>query len=364
MALLTGETKYKVLYNTFLTNAKNYSEFINTGFIDLYTKKGHGVLEESFRYVSYEWGNIMDTNPNLVGFPKESLKRIDEKYLELTNSITAQTTGIQQELPFGTNTEDREYVKKVLLKYVKSSWVDLRGLFLEFLIELRDRQLQLTNSIDKLNLISSSVGGYLTGSSNNGLVSFNLTTGTSTTNLISEVSATSKTLEIFCSNAYGSVTPEYTNKLPYPNEYLFFIDKLMSEDIIRYMDSHTRYEYAEKLTSLRSNQLIKDLTKSRTKYSDGIKKEIVETYKTNLLKFGITLLNYDTKKYRNYFEKTELPSKLKQLKGTPKAVDSFEVNFTQTNSELSLVRRFYDSTIMGTNNSSYNLKITKNISIT
>ena len=45
----------------------------------------------------------------------------------------------------------------------------------------------------------------------------------------------------------------------------------MSEDIIRYMDSHTRYEYAEKLTSLRSNQLIKDLTKSRTKYSDGIK---------------------------------------------------------------------------------------------
>tara|TARA_R110000796_G_scaffold85660_3_gene185766 strand:+ start:632 stop:1726 length:1095 start_codon:yes stop_codon:yes gene_type:complete len=364
MALLTGETKYKVLYNTFLTNAKNYSEFISTGFIDLYTQKGHGVLEESFRYVAYEWGNIMDTSPNLVGFPQDSLERLDVKYLQLRDSITAQTTGIQQELPFGSNSDDREYVKNVLLKHVKSSWVDLRGLFLEFLIELRERQLQLTNSIDKLNMVSSSVGGYLTGSSNNGLVSFNLTTGTSTTNLISQVSATSKTLEVFCSNAYGSLTPEYTYTLPHPNEYLFFIDKLMSNEIIRYMDSYTRYGYAEKLISFRSNKLIKDLTKTRTKYSAGIKKEIVEPYTTNLLKFAITLLNYDTKKYKNYFEKTELPSKLKLMKGTPKAVDSFEVNFTQSNSELSLVRGFYDSTVMGTNNSSYNLKITKNISIT
>ena len=349
---LTGETKYKILYNTFLTNTKNYSEFINTGFIDLYTQKGHGILEESFRYVSYEWGNIMNTNPNLVGFPNDSLQRLDDKYVELKNSITAQTTGIQQELPFGTNTDDREYVKKVLLKHVKSSWVDLRGLFLEFLIELRDRQVQLTNSIDKLNLISSGVGGYLTGSSNNGLVSF------------LQVSATSKILEVFCSNAYGSLTPEYTNKLSYSNEYLFFIDRLMDEQIIRYMDSHMHYGDAEKLVSFRSNKLIKDLTKARTKYGEGIKKEIVDSYKTNLLKFAITLLNYDTKKYKNYFDKTKLPSKLKQVKSIPKAVDSFEVNFTQSNSDLSLVRGFFDSTTMGTNNSSYNLKIIKNISIT
>ena len=45
---LTGETKYKILYNTFLTNAKDYSEFTNTGFIDLYNQKGHGVLRGSF----------------------------------------------------------------------------------------------------------------------------------------------------------------------------------------------------------------------------------------------------------------------------------------------------------------------------
>ena len=92
---LTGETKYKILYNTFLTNTKNYSEFINTGFIDLYTQKGHGILEESFRHISYEWGNIMNTNPNLVGFPNDSLQRLDNKYIELKNSITAQTTDIQ-----------------------------------------------------------------------------------------------------------------------------------------------------------------------------------------------------------------------------------------------------------------------------
>ena len=43
MALLTGETKYKVLYNTFLTNAKNYSEFINT---KLPTRKNYPKIEK------------------------------------------------------------------------------------------------------------------------------------------------------------------------------------------------------------------------------------------------------------------------------------------------------------------------------
>jgi hypothetical protein len=361
---LTGESKYKILYNTFLTNAKDYSEFTNTGFIDLYNQKGHGVLEEVFREIKYEWGNIMDTGMDLLGFPYNGLKRIDNKYVELYNSITAQTTGIQKELPFGADTLDKEYVKKVLLKHAKKSWLDLRSLTLQFLIELRDNQLKLSNSVDKLNLISSSMGGYLTGTSNNGLVSLNLTTGTSTTNLISEVSATSKTLEIFCANMYGSVSPEYTDNLTYPNEYLFFIDKLMSSEIVRYMDSYDRYEYAQTLISYRSNELIKDLTKAKRKYSDGIKKDIVEPYTLNLLKLAITFLNYDTKKYKKYFDKTEIVDKLKQMKGIPKAIDNFEVNFTQSNSELSLVRRFYDSTVMGTNNSSYNLKIIKNISIT
>jgi len=152
--------------------------------------------------------------------------------------------------------------------------------------------------------------------------------------------------------------------LTYPNEYLFFINKLMTNEIVRYMDSHKRYGYAQNLVDYRDDELIKDLTKPRRKYSDGIKKDIVSPYRNNLLKFAITFLNYDTKKYKKYFDKTENVDKLKQMKGIPKALDNFEVNFTQSNSELSLVRRFFDSTAMGTNNSSYNLKITKNISIT
>tara|TARA_R100001377_G_scaffold85062_1_gene70152 strand:- start:1260 stop:2351 length:1092 start_codon:yes stop_codon:yes gene_type:complete len=362
--ILTGESKYKTLYNNFLTSSKNYSEFINTSFIDLYNQQGHGVLEETFRYVSYEWGNIMNRSINLVGFPQDSLKRLDEKHIELINSITAQTTGIQQELPFGSSDLDREYVKKVLLRHSKSSWKELRELLVDFLIELRDRQLNLSNNIDKLNLVFANVGGYLTGSSNNGLVSFSLTTGTSTTNILSNVSATTNTIEGLFSNIVGSITPEYDTKLTHPNEYLFFVDKLMSNEIIRYMDSHHRYSYAENLIFYRNDELIKDLTKIKRKYTDGVKKEISEEFRKNLLKFSITLLNYDTKKYKKYFDKTEIPNELEKVKSIPKTTDNFEVNFTQSNSELSLVRRFFDSTVMGTNNSSYNLKITKNISIT
>ena len=361
---LTGETKYKILYNTFLKSSKDYSNFINTGFIDLYNQKGHGILEETFRYVSYEWGNIMNRSINLVGFPEKSLERLDEKYKELTNSITAQTTSIQQELPFGTGELDKEYVKKVLLKHSKKSWGELRSALVEFLIELRERQLNLSNNIDKLNLVFANVGGYITGSSHNGMVSFNLTTGTSTTNLLKEVSGTTNTLGVFCSNSFGSLSPEYKNQLTYPNEYLFFINKLMTNEIVRYMDSHDRYGYAQKLVDYRDDELIKDLTKPKKKYSDGIKKEIIKPYRNNLLKLAITFLNYDTKKYKKYFDKTEIPNYLQQVQSIPKAIDNFEVTFTQNNTELSLVRRFFDSTVMGTNNSSYNLKITKNITIT
>ena len=68
--------------------------------------------------------------------------------------------------------------------------------------------------------------------------------------------------------------------------------------------------------------------------------------------------------HKKYFDKTEIPNYLQQVQSIPKAIDNFEVTFTQNNTELSLVRRFFDSTVMGTNNSSYNLKITKNITIT
>ena len=45
---LTGETKYKILYNTFLKSSKDYSNFINTGFIDLYNQKGAWCFRGNF----------------------------------------------------------------------------------------------------------------------------------------------------------------------------------------------------------------------------------------------------------------------------------------------------------------------------
>ena len=190
---LTGTVKYKVLYNTFLKNVKDYSTFTNTSFVDLYRQKGHGVLEEVFEDVSYEWGNIMDTSMDIIGYPKNGLKRLDTRYVELVNSITAETTNLQIQLPTTSNVYDREYIKEVLLKHAKDSWVDIRRLVTKFLIELRDSQILMTQSVDRLNLTAGLMGGYLTGSTADGLVNYNLTSGTSVQTLRNEVSGTSKT---------------------------------------------------------------------------------------------------------------------------------------------------------------------------
>ena len=155
---LTGESKYKILYNSFLTNTKNYSEFINVSCIDIYNQYGNGVLEEVFKQVSYEWGNIMDVGMNIVGVPNDGIKRFDEKYLILKNSITAETTNLQKQLPQKASPLDKEYVKKVLLKYAKKIMDTKRRFILQILIELRERQISLTQSVDKLNLASNLVG--------------------------------------------------------------------------------------------------------------------------------------------------------------------------------------------------------------
>ena len=281
---LTGESKYKILYNSFLTNTKNYSEFINVSCTDIYNQSGNGVVEEVFKQVSYEWGNIMDVGMNIVGIPNDGIKRFDEKYLILKNSITAETTNLQKQLPPEATTLDKEYVKKVLLKHAKKSWENKRRFLLQILIELRDRQISLTQSIDKLNLTSNLMGGFLTGTSANGLINFDITSGTSISNLKSDVANIANKLEIFCSNIKSATSLKYINKLPHPNEYLFFTDKLMDTEIIRYVDSHKDYVDAEKLVLYRDNELINELTKKRTKYKGGISKDIMNSYRIKILK--------------------------------------------------------------------------------
>ena len=358
---LTGTVKYKVLYNTFLKNVKDYSTFTNTSFVDLYRQKGHGVLEEVFEDVSYEWGNIMDTSMDIIGYPKNGLKRLDTRYVELVNSITAETTNLQIQLPTTSNVYDREYIKEVLLKHAKDSWVDIRRLVTKFLIELRDSQILMTQSVDRLNLTAGLMGGYLTGSTADGLVNYNLTSGTSVQTLRNEVSGTSKTFEKFCSNMFGSVKNNYENDIIYDNEYLFFVNELADVNITNYMTSHTRYGYAENLIRYRNNKLINDLTKARTKYKKGINKELIEEYKVNILKFAITLLDYDTKQYEIYFDENKIPQKLKILNSVQPTTDNLD--FTETYSELSLVREFFKTSIVGNNNKSYNSKVINNITI-
>ena len=207
------------------------------------------------------------------------------------------------------------------------------------------------------------MGGYLTGSTADGLVNYNLTSGTSIQTLRDEVSGTSKNFEKFCSTMFGSVKNNYESNITYNNEYLFFVSELADDKITNYMTSHTRYEYAENLIRYRNNNLIKELTKAKTKYKKGINKEIVEEYRTNILKFAITILDYDTKQYEIYFNENKIPQKLKILNGINPTIENLEVDFTETYTELSLVREFFKTSVVGNNNKSYNSKVINNITI-
>ena len=77
---VSGFTKYNTLYNTFLGESKDYCNYVLQGTTDLYLNHCQGAVEECFREVKYDWGNIANTNPYLFGIPHNALERIDNLY--------------------------------------------------------------------------------------------------------------------------------------------------------------------------------------------------------------------------------------------------------------------------------------------
>lgn len=375
---VSGATNYNVLYNTFLGESKDYCTFVLRGIQQLYLNQCQGAVEECFREVKYDFGNIVNINPSLIGVPHNSLNRLDTLYNNLKLKIKNNTSRIQELIPLGATSDDKLYVQKTLLKYLDISRLEIRRELVEIQRRLRENQLALTKPIDRINMVSKYRDGYLSGSVGSYTVALELLpTKTPTgivlsdgvTGLTSNLSGHSNNIEKFISNVRGGILPNYDKTLSYSDEYLFFFKHLTTYELIPKVSPRGLKFDAKNLLKYKNHNLFNDLmsTPIPNKMGVGLSKEwatINWKFESNLIEFLTPMLNYDVKKYDHYFNQQNIAQKtLKIIKGAQPAKEKFAINFTGDTTQVPLVVNFFKRSVLGTANDSYNNKVERNITI-
>ena len=356
---LSGSTTYNGLYNTFLGETKDYCDYSLKGIQELYLQESQGLLEDLFIEKRYEFGNIANVGTNLMGIPKNGLKRIDELYEQLKTKIQNENSHLQSLIPQGASIKDKLYVKKVLLHQLEESWLELRRRVIKTITRFKENQLTLTKLVDRINLVSEYQDGLLSGSAGSIIVSLNLSAGTEPTGLsindgisalTNAVSAHTLNVEKCLSNIKEGFVYNYNRPLPltksygYFDEYVFFFKKLLNKDSLKYLDSPTNLPQGRSLTRYKNDSLLTMLVDPKSPYHNGVKptsewKYITNQYLLNIQVFVKDMLNYDVKHYSHYFNRDGgAQTFLRLVKGTQPTDQIFRILFTESTTQLPLVK--------------------------
>lgn len=374
---VSGITNYNRLFNTFLGESQDYCDFVLKGTKQIYLNECQGVVEECFREVKYDFGNIANTSPSLFGIPHNSINRIDTIYNNLKIKINNETTRIQELIPFGASVNDKLYIKKTLLKYLDLSRLEIRRELVEVQRRLKENQLALTKQVDRINIVSEYRDGYLSGSVGSYTVALELLplktiNGTvlsdGVTGLTKSVSGHSNNIEKFISNFKGGILPNYDNTITYFDEYLFFFKYLLTYENVPTI-SKTLRPQAKQLLKFKDHKLLDDLMVTPVPNKMGVKlsndwKKINNIFENNIIVYLIPMLRYDAKKYNHYFKsENKAQQMLKIIDGTKSVDEMFAINFTGDTTQVPLVSNFFKRSVLGTANDSYNNKVERNITI-
>ena len=148
-----------------------------------------------------------------------------------------------------------------------------------------------------------------------------------------------------------------------------FFKTLVNYDSLKYLDSIAYVPDGKKLLRYKNDKLLNMLINPTYPYHNGVKptaewRYVTPEYLLNIQRFVKDMLNYDVKKYTHYFNNLGVAQTyLKLVKGTQPTDQIFSILFTESTTELSLVKEFFKKSVMGTGNDSYNQKVDKNIFI-
>jgi len=286
--------KYRNLLNSFVDSGRAYSLGVKNELTEIYLRQSMGLLEEFMYERNFVNGTIGSVSGKLVGVPHKIFDEIMDQYITLKSSINGETTQIQTTfLGLTPHNKEREYIKKVLLNVLEEELTNMTGIVMSSLNQLRILQNKLSNSVDKLNLVTlNSLDGDYQAKEGGIVKAYTLTGTTELTKLTNDYNSSATVLNNYISN---NVDTAFTKGYPANEEYLFFLNRLCTNNITKFKFNNNNYvNETNELVSFRNGDLFKQLINKDVKMVKGIRPGIQREFKGLLETLITPWIEYDT----------------------------------------------------------------------
>ena len=287
-----AKIKYKNLLNSFVDGSKSYSLDIRNRIELLFLQYNLGLVEEFMYDRRFDSGTLGTSSSTLVGIPNDIFGRIMTDYGQLKNNILSETTLIQTKL----NTtlpldEEKLYVKNILLDSLEDQLTHITNKVTSMVNSFRSQQKTLTDIADKLNFITNnSYDGRFTTPRGGTVKTYQLTATTDVTTLRTEYNNSIGFLNTYITK---NITPTFNRVYTGGSEYLFFSNKICTNDAITFNFNGNYKNQLNKILKYRDSDMYDKLLKIDPEGINGIRYQIYLEFKTLLDDIVMSWIRYD-----------------------------------------------------------------------
>ena len=239
----------------------------------------------------------------LVGIPQFIIDDIVVKYTTLKSSINSETTTIQTQFnTLNTNNKERQYIKLTLLNILEEQLTNITNIIMSTTNSFRQQQVNLVNTVDKLNLVTvSSYDGEFLTSTGGQVKAYQLTGLTELTSLTTDYNDTALVLDNYISK---DVAPTFSKNYPGGEEYLFFINRLCTNKTMAFNFIGGYKTQLVDILKYRNGVLYDKLLKIDENCVNGIRYQTERRFKGLLQTIITTWLTYDLSLTKSRFDNT------------------------------------------------------------
>jgi|TARA_R100001463_G_scaffold12745_10_gene34352 gas vesicle protein len=289
---MPAELNYKNLLNLFVDRTKSYSLDTKTRIEDLYYQNSMGLVEEFMVSRNFSFGTLGSGNRHLVGIPKDIIDRLNTYYITLKSNISAETTTIQSKLnECNPIKEEREYIKNLLDSTLEDQLGKTMSSVMNIVNSCREQQKSLTDTIDKLNLITvDSYDGQYINPGGGRVVALQLTAVTALNNLTTSYNTSGGYLDAFVTNYINN---NFSKGYVGGNEYIFFSNRMCTNKSKTFTFTQNYTRELEILTTNRKSDLYDNLFKRDSEGIKGLKYSTILMFQPRIDTMLKGWLNYD-----------------------------------------------------------------------
>ena len=289
---MPAELNYKNLLNLFVDRTKSYSLDTKTRIEDLYYQNSMGLVEEFMVSRNFSFGTLGSGNRHLVGIPKDIIERLNTYYVTLKSSISAETTTIQSKLnECNPIKEEREYIKNLLDNTLEDQLGKTMSSVMNIVNSCREQQKSLTDTIDKLNLITvDSYDGQYINPGGGRVVALQLTAVTALNNLSTSYNTSGGYLDAFVTNYINN---NFSKGYVGGNEYIFFSNRMCTNKSKTFTFTQNYTRELEILIANRKSDLYDNLFKRDSEGIKGLKYSTILMFQPRIDTMLKGWLNYD-----------------------------------------------------------------------